>query len=70
MTLRRAESADADKPIKVIATGGMANMIKGGVDCIDKVDGMLTLEGLQIIYEKNRREREKRKAAECKCFYA
>ena len=45
-------------------------MIKGGVDCIDKVDGMLTLEGLQIIYEKNRREREKRKAAECKCFYA
>ena len=63
------EIRGADKPIKVIATGGMANMIKGGVDCIDKVDGMLTLEGLQIIYEKNRREREKRKAAECKCFY-
>lgn len=59
-----AEICGEDKPIKVIATGGMASMIKSGVDCIDKVDGMLTLEGLKIIYEKNRKERERRRGTE------
>ena len=39
----------------VIATGGLATLINNGVDCIDHVDKMLTLEGLQMIYEKNRR---------------
>ncbi len=53
-----------EKPVKVIATGGMASMIESGVDCIDIVDRMLTLEGLQMIYEKNRKERERRKGFE------
>jgi len=39
----------------VIATGGLATLINKGLDCIDHVDKMLTLEGLQMIYEKNRR---------------
>jgi type III pantothenate kinase len=39
---------------RVIATGGLATLIETGVDCIDSVDRMLTLEGLQLIYEKNR----------------
>ena len=39
----------------VIATGGLATLINNGLDCIDHVDKMLTLEGLQMIYEKNRR---------------
>jgi len=38
----------------VIATGGLATLIEKGVDCIDKVDKLLTLEGLFLIYEKNR----------------
>ncbi|MDR0570104.1 MAG: type III pantothenate kinase [Clostridiales Family XIII bacterium] len=42
------------RPIKVIATGGVANMIDNGIDCIDIVDKQLTLEGLQLIYEKNK----------------
>ncbi len=50
-----AEICGKDKPIKVVATGGLASMIAGGVDCIDEVDKMLTLEGLKVIYEKNKK---------------
>jgi Putative transcriptional regulator, homolog of Bvg accessory factor len=39
---------------KVVATGGLATLIESGIGCIDCVDKMLTLEGLQIIYEKNK----------------
>jgi type III pantothenate kinase len=40
--------------VRVIATGGIANMIDNGIDSIDIVDKQLTLEGLQLIYEKNK----------------
>lgn len=49
------EICGADKEVKVVATGGLASMIAGGVDCIDIVDKMLTLEGLEIIYQKNKK---------------
>lgn len=39
----------------VIATGGFANTMTQGTDCIDVVDPMLTLEGLRIIFDKNKR---------------
>ena len=42
------------QPVRVIATGGLSTMISSGVECIDVVDKMLTLEGLEFIYEKNR----------------
>ncbi len=38
----------------VIATGGLANLIANETNFIDKVDSSLTLEGLRIIYEKNK----------------
>ncbi len=50
-----AEICGDDKPIKVVATGGLASMIADGVDCIDIVDKMLTLEGLEVIYQKNKK---------------
>ena len=38
----------------VIATGGLANTIARQTDVIDEVKGDLTLEGLRIIYDKNK----------------
>lgn len=38
---------------KVIATGGLAEMIASETRTIDEVNPMLTLEGLRIIYERN-----------------
>ena len=39
--------------IKVIATGGLAVLVAGESSGIDGMDGLLTLKGLRIIYEKN-----------------
>ncbi len=38
----------------VVATGGQAEMIASGSRYIQKVDPLLTLVGLKLIYEKNR----------------
>ncbi|MBA4375776.1 MAG: pantothenate kinase [Anaerolinea sp.] len=38
---------------RVVATGGLANLIAKEVNCIDAVEPELTLLGLRIIYEKN-----------------
>lgn len=42
--------------IKVIATGGMGEILAKEVSCITKVDRMLTLNGLRILYEMNKSE--------------
>lgn len=42
--------------IKVIATGGLARLIATESETIDIVNGLLTLEGLRIIYERNKSE--------------
>lgn len=39
---------------KVVATGGLANLIAEGSTVIEEVEPYLTLEGLRIIYEKNK----------------
>jgi type III pantothenate kinase len=49
-----AAYAPSEKPVRVVATGGIANMIDSGINSIDIVDKQLTLEGLQFIYEKNK----------------
>lgn len=38
----------------VIATGGLALLVSDETDAINVLDGLLTLKGLRIIYEKNR----------------
>ncbi|MCL1808758.1 MAG: type III pantothenate kinase [Clostridiales bacterium] len=42
------------KPATVIATGGLANLLESGVEGIDIIDKLLTLEGLARIYELNK----------------
>lgn len=39
---------------KVIATGGLANVVKPETDAIDTIDQQLTLKGLRMLYELNK----------------
>lgn len=65
MRVELKETYHIEREPKVVATGGLATMIEQGVDCIDCVDKMLTLEGLRIIYEKNRSQNPGRGKKEC-----
>ena len=49
----RRESGYTDA--KVVASGGLGKIIAGETDVIDVYDPQLTLKGLRIIYERNRR---------------
>lgn len=42
---------------KVVASGGLGSIIAPETDTIDVYDSMLTLKGLRIIYEKNRKQK-------------
>jgi type III pantothenate kinase len=39
----------------VIATGGLARVVAQEARTIDKIEEMLTLDGLRIIYERNKK---------------
>jgi type III pantothenate kinase len=47
-------SDGAPPPPKIIATGGLARLIVDDSRFIDTIDDMLTLDGLRLIYERNR----------------
>ena len=46
--------AEMGGDVTVVATGGLAQLISSATDCIDHVEPMLTLEGLRLIYERNK----------------
>ncbi len=49
----KKETGFAD--LKVVATGGMGRIIADATEAIDIYDSSLTLDGLRILYEKNRK---------------
>lgn len=52
--VRRMKREMQEDNIRVIATGGLARLIFSESETIDEIQPMLTLEGLRIIYEKNK----------------
>ncbi len=53
--VKRMKQELGDHPnTKAIATGGLANLIASESETINEVNGLLTLEGLRIIYERNK----------------
>ena len=53
--VRKMKEASGYTDAKVIASGGLGKMIAKETDIIDVYDSQLTLKGLRMIYEKNKR---------------
>ncbi len=51
--VNRIKKEMKEENIRVIATGGMAWLIASEAESINEINGLLTLEGLRIIYDKN-----------------
>ncbi len=51
------------RPMIVIATGGLASLMAGAVRAIDHIDPDLTLRGLALIFDCNKKKRKKTKNA-------
>jgi type III pantothenate kinase len=56
--LQEMRSANSPEP-KIVATGGLARLIAGDSRFIEIIDDMLTLDGLRLIYERNRTAKAK-----------
>ena len=53
--IRKVKEESGIRNLKVVATGGLGRLIADETDEIDIYDSALTLDGLRIIYDKNRR---------------
>jgi type III pantothenate kinase len=49
--------ADPAKPPRIIASGGLARLIAPDSRYIQEIDDLLTLDGLRILFERNRTTR-------------
>lgn len=52
--VERMKDELGDPDTKVIATGGLSKLIASESRTVDTINGLITLEGLRIIYERNR----------------
>lgn len=53
--IKKVKEETGIENLKVVATGGLGSIVSDETDAIDVYDRNLTMEGLRIIYEKNRR---------------
>lgn len=53
--IKKVKEESGIENLKVVATGGLGRLIADETDAIDIYDSSLTLDGLRIIYEKNRK---------------
>ena len=53
--IRKVKEESGLKKLKVVATGGLGRLIAQETEAIDIYDSHLTMEGLRILYEKNRK---------------
>ena len=58
-----AREPAAHHAVKVIATGGLARMVAADSKHISTIDDLLTLEGLRLVYERNRAAKAKHGAS-------
>lgn len=54
--IRQVKQESGYDNLKVVATGGLGRLISDETDAIEVYDNSLTLDGLRIIYEKNRKK--------------
>lgn len=57
-------TAELGEQPKVVATGGLAKLIVKDSKYINQIDDMLTMDGLRIVYERNRTTRSRPRPAE------
>lgn len=53
--MKKEMMADGEEEPFVVATGGFSRLMKQSTDCIDALEPNLTLEGLKMIYDKNKK---------------
>ena len=53
--IKKVKEESGIEDLRVVATGGLGRVIADETDSIDIYDSLLTLDGLRIIYEKNRK---------------
>lgn len=54
--IKKVKEESGYPDLKVVATGGLGRVIAEETDSIDVYDSFLTLDGLHLIYEKNRKQ--------------
>jgi type III pantothenate kinase len=60
--LGASPAADPAKPLRIVASGGLARMIAPDSRYIQEIDDLLTLDGLRILFERNRAARPRGRA--------
>ena len=56
--IRQARAEMGDPEVKVVATGGLSRLVADNTDLIDILDPQLVLDGLRILYQREKGRRQ------------